>query len=65
MVEYDSLCGRIPVTVGCSVVSEGNILIREVSPATVEMAASQVRLLGPCDPKVDMDMDNYPFDRFL
>lgn len=55
MVEYDSLYGRTPVTVGCSVVSEGNILMREVSPATVEMAASQVHLLGPCDPKVDMD----------
>lgn len=43
---------RVPVTMGCSVVARGTVVESSHSAQRVEMTASHLQLLGPCNPKV-------------
>ncbi|CAI8051683.1 Probable asparagine--tRNA ligase, mitochondrial [Geodia barretti] len=57
VVAPSNLLRGVHLNVGCSVVAKGKIVPVSLASQDVELAASQVQLLGTCDPK------KYPFKR--
>jgi asparaginyl-tRNA synthetase len=57
VVASSELLNGVSVTMGCSVVASGRVVESTHSAQRVEMTASQVELLGDCNPK------EYPFKR--